>query len=114
MRILHKGIYAFSHWGFTQDGSKRSQLWRQSGEGRLVHIASSEERVHDMVLDISRETISNNKCELLVVRKRSSSRNTTQIWNFRQVSNCFTKIYIYIPHCSLFLDICLPHFRRED
>ena len=52
-----------------------------------MHIASSEARGVDMVLDISRETISSNKCELLVVRKRSSSRNATQVWNFRQVSN---------------------------
>lgn len=68
-----------------QDSNKRSQLWRQNGEGRLVHIASSEVRGHDMVLDISREAISNSKCELLVVRKKNSHRNSTQIWNFRPV-----------------------------
>lgn len=79
-------------YAHVQDTNKRSQLWRQSGEGRLVHIASSEAKGHDMVLDISREAISNSKCELLVVRKRNSNRNATQIWNFRKVSNPLHRI----------------------
>ena len=71
---------------FTQDYNRRSQLWRRNAEGRLVHIASSEAMGHDMVLDISRDTISSSQCELLVVRKKSSSRNVTQTWHFKSVS----------------------------
>ena len=70
----------------TQDYNKRSQLWRRNAEGRLVHIASSEARGYDMVLDISRGTISSSQCELLVVKKKSSSRNVTQTWHFKSVS----------------------------
>jgi len=79
---------------FTQDQNKRSQLWRRNAEGRLVHIASSEARGHDMVLDISRETISSSQCEVLVVRKRSSSRNVTQTWHFKSVS-CIVDWSVY-------------------
>ena len=70
----------------TQDYDKRSQLWRRNAGGQLVHIASSEARGHDMVLDISRGTISSSQCELLVVKKKSSSRNVTQTWHFKSVS----------------------------
>ena len=76
-------------WPFKQNPDRRSQLWRMTAEGQLVHIASSEASSGNMVLDIAGSVLPGWRVHTtvpLVVRKHSSSRTNLQTWKFSDVS----------------------------
>ena len=74
-----------------QNPDRRTQLWRMTAEGQLVHIASSETSGVTMVLDVagSRLPGAREHTVPLVVRRHSSSRSNLQTWKFSDVSVVF-------------------------
>lgn len=70
---------------------KRSQLWRMSGSGLLVHVASSSQG-ENLVLDVNepirRRKFAEGGHAPLVINQASSHRMSTQTWEFTEVSLC--------------------------
>ena len=72
---------------YSQNSDRRSQLWRMTAEGQLVHIASTEAKGVNMVLDLDGNKLpAKGQTVPLVVRKHSSSRTNFQTWKFSDVS----------------------------
>lgn len=71
------------HVSAAQTPGATTQLWRMSGEGQLIHIASSENAEQDMVLDVANNLPRPGEYTPLVLSRRTkSSRLASQTWQF--------------------------------
>lgn len=72
-----------------QSLQRRSQLWRMTAGGQVVHIASSTHSGSDQVLDIAGVLPAGHFTEEhqlpLVVSRRSGRPSVTQGWQFNKV-----------------------------
>lgn len=67
-----------------REPGKRSQLWSQNVEGRIIHEGiTSKDSPSKYCLDIAQLAVVVEGCSCLALRKVDSRRQSTQIWKFR-------------------------------
>ena len=87
-------VYHFSHalpitcYMLFQDPERRSQLWRMTAEGHLVHIATSSgstNYVLDLVEPFVKAQSHNIRNTPLQIERMNAKKAESQTWEFTQV-----------------------------